>query len=94
MTRKLYQIINALDNKYDVEIKDYFKLSIKDREELAELIATSLINHSQNIPVILHSYIAALESIISANEADEEFEKCDLFLRIEKKIFDKIDKSV
>lgn len=93
-TRKLYEIINAIDFKYDIEIRDYFKLSIQDREELAELVAESLIKHSSQIPVVLHSYIAALESIISQNEVDEEFEKCDIFLRIEKKLFDKIDKMV
>lgn len=91
MTRKLFEIINALDNKFDVEIQDYFKLSIDDREELAQIIANNLVESSNKIPVVIHSYIVTIHRLLNQMILDEEFEKCDLFTRIQKKLFDTID---
>lgn len=94
MQRKLFKIIDALDNKYDIEIEQYFKLSEVDRDELAQIISNNLITTSNNIPVVIHSYLTSIHALINQLTEHEEYEKCDLFYRIEKKLFDAIQNIV
>lgn len=91
MHKKLFRIIDALDNKFDIEIEQYFKLTKEEREELAQIISQSLLNNSNKISYVIHSYIVSINSLIKQLEAAEEYEKCDLFRRIEKKLFDSIE---
>jgi len=90
MHKKLFKIIDALDNKYDIEIQDYFKLTVEEREELAHIISTNLLSSSNNVTYIIHQYLASIHSLIRTLREEEEYEKCDLFNRIEKKLFDSL----
>lgn len=91
MHKKLFKVIDALDNKFDIEIEEYFNLSIEQREELASIISESLIKSAQNTKIIISSYIASIHNLIVQLEQQQEFEKCDLFRRIQINLINSID---
>lgn len=80
------KILDIIDTKYDIDIEDYFKLSEESKIELTELLTQSLINNSQQNPIILHSYIISINKLIGRSLQEEDYERCDMFSRIEKKL--------
>ena len=94
MDSRLFKILLELEYKYDIEIKDYFKLTEEDRDYIATVVSNGLIQHWSSLPITIHSYLAVINRIIREAEYKEEYEKCELFFRIEKKLFDSIENMV
>ncbi len=94
MDSRLFKILLELEYKYDIEIKDYFKLTEEDRDYIATVVSNGLIQHGSALPITIHSYLAVINRIIRESEYREEYEKCELFSRIEKKLFDSIENMV
>lgn len=80
-----------LEYKYDVDINAYFKMSKEEREEITTLVAEAIIQNTKPVPAHIHFVLVTLQDIVRKAEEDEEYEKADMFFKIEKKIFDRLD---
>jgi len=87
-------ILLKLDYQFDIEMSEYFRLTEEQKNEITHIISDGLLQRSKGNLIHLHGYIATLEKIIRQCEEDEEYEKCELFIRIEKKLFNVIETMV
>lgn len=75
-----------LDNKFDIDISDYFNLSEKDKDELADIVVGHYFNlikqDHRNLGIITVSIRVKLEDLIE----EEKYEMADLYKRILKKL--------
>lgn len=90
----LASIIHSLDYKYEVEVEQYFTLPESEKDEIATVIANALLQDSQHIRELVLNYIVNIQRLIKDYERIQSYEKCDLFQRIQNKLFDKIDNKV
>lgn len=82
MQKKIFQLLDSIDHKFDIEIQDYFKLSLEDRNNLSQYLANSIFESCDDTGMELHSYIRGFYNSVQRSIEDEEYEKADLFQRI------------
>jgi len=80
-----------LDIKYEEEISHYFKAPKDIREEIADNIANLLISDTKGIPIKINKVMVGLKKMIIDLEKREDYEKCDLFTKVEKKISERLE---
>lgn len=86
MDAELHRILLELDNKFDVDMSDYFKLRVKDRKELSKMIVKYFIPTIQENPLSIINLRRALEIKIQEGEEMGLYEICDLNKRILKEL--------
>ena len=91
MDIELRKFLFELEDKYEVEMDYYFKMPEFEREELAISVADFFIQRSEQIPPLRAHYITAIHEIIQTSLNHDEFEKVDLFSRINKHLIKTID---
>ena len=91
MNNKLFELLMELDIKYEEEISHYFKAPKDIREEIADNIANLLISDTKGIPIKINKVMVGLKKMIIDLEKREDYEKCDLFTKVEKKISERLE---
>ena len=71
-----------LDNKFEIDIKDYFKLKVSDRKELSQIIFEHFKPSINNNPLSIISLRSAFVIKLEEYEKQERFEMCDLYKRV------------
>ena len=86
MNRKVetYKVDLLLDSKYDIELKQYWKLSDEDKNELAKLVVKQIHKGFRNLNDLPY-HISQLDDRRMESEEDEEFERADMIRRIMEK---------
>jgi hypothetical protein len=79
-----YKVDLLLDSKYDIELKDYWKLPEQDKNELAKLVVQQIHKGFRNLNDLPY-HISQLDDRRMESEEDEEFERADMIRRIMKK---------
>ena len=87
-TSKDYQldITKLLDEKYDIQITDYFSLPEKDKNEITDVIILMYKKHFLLDPTLIYLYLDSMDTLIDQTERMEEYEKCDILIRLRKKL--------
>lgn len=81
MNAELHQLLLDLDNKFDIELEDYYDLDEEQKTELTNAIIQYFIPYSQSHPHALQNIRIGLRIIIREAEYYEEYEKADIFNR-------------
>jgi hypothetical protein len=85
MNQELHTLLVELDNKFDIELDDYFSLTEIEKEELTKAIVLYFIPYSQSHSQALSNIRRGLRWVIDEAEYFEEYEKADIFNRCLKK---------
>jgi len=85
MNPELHHLLIELDNKFDIELNDYFNLNEQQKEELTQAIVLYFIPYSQSHPQALANIRRGLRWVIDEAEYFDEYEKADIFNRCLKK---------
>jgi hypothetical protein len=82
MTRLNLDLKEILGDRYDIEMKDYFKLSVEERNYLAKYLVSkifiTLIRNRESLPL----YQFLLQDRLFEIEFNQEYELADLYQRI------------
>jgi hypothetical protein len=82
MTRLNLDLKGLLGDRYDIEMEDYFKLTVEERDYLAKYVVSkiflTLIQNRESLPV----YQFLLQDRLFELEFNEEYELADLYQRI------------
>jgi uncharacterized lipoprotein YehR (DUF1307 family) len=79
-----YKVDLLLDSKYDIELKDYWKLPEQDKNELAKLVVEQIHKGFRNLNDLPY-HISQLDDRRMESVEDEEFERADMIRRIMEK---------
>lgn len=82
MDNKIFNLIDSLDEKFDIEIEEYFNLPLQYREELTTYLANVILQCCDDTGVDLYAYIRGFYNAVQKNIQEEQYEKADLFQRI------------
>jgi hypothetical protein len=75
-----------LEEKYDMEVSDYFSLSEHDKNEIVDIVLGYYEVNLNIEPRMIHMYSSILKDSIKQAEMDEEFERCDIMKRTIKEL--------
>lgn len=75
-----------LEEKYNMEIKDYFSLSEDDKNEIVDIVLGYYEVNLNIEPRMIHMYSSILKESIMRAEMNEEFERCDIMKRTVKEL--------
>lgn len=79
-------ITKLLDEKYDIEISEYFLLPEKDKNEITDIVMLMYNKHFMLDPTLIYLYLDSMDTLIDQTERMEEYEKCDILIRLRKKL--------
>ena len=88
MTKVEHQILALLDNKYDIEIEEYWTLTEEDKDYLGKIIAEKVIRENARDKNYIEFHANILNERIAESEYEEAFERADIIKRIQQKLFD------
>lgn len=71
-----------LEDKFNIPVKDYFKLKASDRSDLAQLIIKAVFQKFQTDKTSIPFYIDMVNMRMKESAAVDEFELADLYKRI------------
>ena len=75
-----------LEEKYDMEVSDYFSLSEENKNEIVDIVLGYYEVNLNIEPRMIHMYSSILKDSIIQAEMDEEFERCDIMKRTIKEL--------
>jgi hypothetical protein len=78
----LHKILLELDNKFDIEVEDYFTLSTNDRAEITKYVLDHWVPEINRNPLFANQLHRAFLIKLDEAERDQEYEKCDIYSRI------------
>jgi lantibiotic modifying enzyme len=90
MNRVDYEIQLLLDNKYDIELEDYWSLTEEEKDALVELIVKVLIKNNKVDINYFEYYCSMMDDKRMEAEDANEFERADIISRITQKLIQKI----
>ena len=86
MNRIDYEIQLLLDNKYDIELEEYWKLTEEEKDSLTELIVKVLIKNNKVDANYFEYYCSLMDDRRMEAEHQNEFERADIISRIREKL--------
>lgn len=81
MNTELHTLLLELDNRFDIELDDYFNLTEDQKAELTQAIVNYFTPYAQSHFQALANIRRGLRIIIDESEYFDEFEKADIFNR-------------
>jgi hypothetical protein len=86
MNRIDYEIQLLLDNKYDIELEEYWKLTEEEKNTLTELIVKVLVKNNRLDANYFEYYCSMMDDRRREAEYHNEFERADIISRIREKL--------
>jgi hypothetical protein len=77
--KQLEYFLSLVDNKFDIDVEDYFTLSNEERNELANLILDYFLPVIEEDTNSLKIILIGLDILIGEAEFNEEYEKASLY---------------
>jgi hypothetical protein len=86
MTNFSVDLLELLDDRYNIDIKDYWSLSNEERDNLTQTVILSLFATLKRQPDTLPLYIRLIDDRIKFAEYHDEFEQSEIFNRIKQEL--------
>ena len=86
MTNFSVDLLELLDDRYDIDIKDYWTLTDEERDNLTQTVIQSLFATLKRQPETLPIYIRLIDDRLKLSEYHDEFEQSEIFNRIKKEL--------
>ena len=84
-------ITTLLSKKFDITIEEYFSLPEKIKNEITNII---MVNYNEVLTsdfTLIYLYIDSIEEMIVDSRKYEEYEKCDILIRLKNKLIRRIE---
>jgi hypothetical protein len=91
MNRIDYEIQLLLDNKYDIELEEYWKLTEEEKNTLTDLIVKVLVKNNRLDANYFEYYCSMMDDRRREAEYHNEFERADIISRIREKLIQYIN---
>jgi hypothetical protein len=82
MNPRLHALLLELDNKFDIEIYDYFKLTEQDKAELTKILVEYYLPEMDRNPLFVVELKRAFRIKLIESESEQEYERCDICIRV------------
>jgi len=82
MTRMNLDIVGILGDRYDIELNEYFNLTVEERDYLAKYVVSMIFLELRRHPESARMYEHLLQDRIGELSLTDEFELADLYQRI------------
>jgi hypothetical protein len=79
-------LLELLDDRYDIDIKDYWKLSDEERHNVSIVVIESIFATLKRQPDTIPLYIRLIDDRLKFAEYHDEFEQAEIFNRIKKEL--------
>ncbi len=86
MTTFSLDLLELLDDRYNMDIKDYWSLSNKERHNLSIVVIESIFDTLKREPATLPLYVRLIDDRVKLAEYHDEFEQAEIFNRIKKEL--------
>lgn len=93
MTTISIDLMELLDDRYDLELKDYWTLSDEDKDNLSLTVIRSLFTTLKLHPETFIFYITLIENKVKIAEMNDEYEQAEIFNRIKIELENILSKS-
>jgi len=77
-----------LSNRYDIKLKNYWKLSEEEKVEITEILFSIMLQTFDNNPSIYTTYMNLLKESIEIKSDLGEYEKADILNRLKNRILE------
>jgi hypothetical protein len=88
MNKELHRILMELDNKFDIELKEYFSLPEEWKKELTDCVVEYYLPLLKTSDSALENLLFAYETKLEEAIERESFEEADMYKRIMKTLQD------
>ena len=85
MTRLELGITDLLDERFNIELEEYWKLNEKDKNYLTSVVVSSFIKKLYNEPHLIEFYLSMMDDRRMEAENSNDFERAEIISRIQKK---------
>jgi hypothetical protein len=85
MTRLEFGITDLLDERFNIELEEYWKLNEKDKNYLTSVIVSSFIKKLYNEPHLIEFYLSMMDDRRLEAEYHNEYERAEIISRIQNK---------
>jgi hypothetical protein len=82
MNPRLHTLLLELDNRFDIEIEDYFKLTDEDKAELTKILLDYYLPEMDRNPLFAIELKRAFTIKLIESESEQEYERCDICHRV------------
>jgi hypothetical protein len=86
MTTFSLDLLELLDDRYNMDIKDYWSLSNKERHNLSIVVIESIFDTLKRQPETFPLYIRLIDDRVKLAEYHDEYEQAEIFNRIKKEL--------
>jgi hypothetical protein len=86
MTNFSVDLLELLDDRYNIDIKDYWSLSNEEKDNLSNIVIQSLFTILKRQPETLPLYVRLIDDRVKLSEYHDEFEQAEIFNRIKKEL--------
>ena len=86
MTTFSLDLLELLDDRYNIELKDYWSLSNEERDNISIVVLESIFYILKREPDTLPLYVRLVDDRVKFAEYHEEFEQAEIFNRIKKEL--------
>jgi hypothetical protein len=86
MTNFSVDLLELLDDRYNIDIKDYWSLSNEEKDNLSNIVIQSLFAILKRQPETLPLYVRLIDDRVKLSEYHDEFEQAEIFNRIKKEL--------
>ena len=86
MTTFSLDLLELLDDSYNIDFKDYWTISSKERHNLSIVVIESIFATLKRQPEVLPLYIRLIDDRVKLAEYHDEYEQAEIFNRIKKEL--------
>jgi hypothetical protein len=86
MTNFSVDLLELIDDRYNIDIKDYWTLSNEERDNLTQTVIQSIFATLKRQPETISLYITLVNDRIKISEYHDEYEQSEIFNRIKKEL--------
>ena len=77
-----YKIHAILDNRFDIDIEDYWELPEQDKEYITDIMVKEVLSLARNKRIDISFYLSELDDRRMESEYYQEYERAEIIKRI------------
>ena len=86
MTNFSVDLMELLDDRYNIDIKDYWTLSNEEKDNISTVVIQSFFATLKQQPETIPIYIRLIDDRVKISEYHDEYEQAEIFNRIKKEL--------
>lgn len=83
-----FNLEDLLDDRYDIDISDYWVLTEEDKDRITEIVVTNVLVQLSLAPKYYPRYMELLDNSIKVAGEFEQYEKAEMLNRMKKRFLE------